>query len=151
MNPIGLSSLKWEDSSFFVICVEFSTLVQRIDRNGIDLGKTSLPPSPPQGEGKGEGMIPLPTGPGPDRGGAGRRSGRSDGAFGGTHPTGMVKLFNAFVLVVYFVYPFQTENFPCFIGSDRLNAKLFGNSNHFRHLFSIAFCHHALLQIEIVF
>jgi hypothetical protein len=43
MNPIGLSSLKWEDSSLFVICVEFSTLVQRIDRNGIDLGKTSLP------------------------------------------------------------------------------------------------------------
>jgi hypothetical protein len=28
-----------------MIYVEFSTLVQGVDRNGIDLGKTSLPPS----------------------------------------------------------------------------------------------------------
>ena len=70
--------LKWEDSSFFVICVEFSTLVQRIDRNGIDLGKTSLPPSPPQGEGKGESMIPLPTAPVPTGGGqAGDHAGQT--------------------------------------------------------------------------
>jgi len=110
---------------------------------GLIWEKKSLTPSPRQGKGKGEGVIPLPIGR--EAITPIRRCVR------GTHPTGTVKLFNAFVLVVYFAYPFQAKNFPCFIGSDRFNSKLLGNSNHFRYLFSIAFCHHTLLQIEIVF
>jgi hypothetical protein len=47
-----------EDSSSFVICVEFSRLVQRIDRDGIDLGKNLTHSLSPAGKGEGGGSDP---------------------------------------------------------------------------------------------
>lgn len=54
-------------------------------------------------------------------------------------------------LIAYVAYPLQAEDLPCLIGGGWFTPEFLYDSDHLRHLLSVALGHLSLLQIEVVF